>query len=111
MTDNATKPSTGKMVQKIRLSELSEYEVKDKLFPNGLNVIKDIKVKVNVIVGEAEITVQELLDLRRGEVLTLDSPTNDPVSVVVDGNVIAKGVLVAVDDRFGVRITEVAEQN
>jgi flagellar motor switch protein FliN/FliY len=67
-----------------------------------------VKVRVAVRVGGAEISVAELLGLRPGAVLELDRLVEEPLDVLVDGHVVARGVLVAVGDHFGVRITEAA---
>jgi flagellar motor switch protein FliN/FliY len=67
-----------------------------------------VKVRVSVRVGGAETSVGQLAELKQGAVLTLDRMVEDPLDVLVDGHVVARGVLVAVGDQFGVRITEVA---
>lgn len=67
-----------------------------------------VKVKVAVRVGGAEISVAKLLEMRQGAVLELDRFVDEPLDVLVDDHVVARGVLVAVGDRFGVRITEAA---
>jgi flagellar motor switch protein FliN/FliY len=67
-----------------------------------------VKVKVAVRVGGAEISVAKLLEMRQGAVLELDRYVDEPLDVLVDDHVVARGVLVAVGDRFGVRITEAA---
>jgi flagellar motor switch protein FliN len=67
-----------------------------------------VKVKVSVRVGGAEISVARLLELRAGAVLELDRLVEEPLDVLVDEHVVARGVLVAVGDNFGVRITEAA---
>jgi flagellar motor switch protein FliN/FliY len=57
-------------------------------------------------VGTVEMTVGELLGAKEHQVLRLDAAVDQPVDVLLEGQVVARGVLVAVDDRFGVRITE-----
>jgi flagellar motor switch protein FliN/FliY len=67
---------------------------------------RQIQVKLTVRVGEAQVSVGELLDAKAGQVIRLDSPVDHPVDLLLDGQVVARGTLVAVEDRFGVRITE-----
>jgi len=67
-----------------------------------------VKVKVSVRVGGAETSVADLLAMKPGAVLELDRMVDQPLDVVVDGHVVARGVLVAVGEHFGVRISEVA---
>ena len=72
----------------------------------GLPFLNSVKVKVSVRVGETETTVGTLLDMKQGEVLALDRTVEQPVDIMVDGHVVARGMLVAVGDYFGVRLTE-----
>jgi flagellar motor switch protein FliN/FliY len=71
------------------------------------DLIEQVKVQLAVMLGEAEITVGQLFALCAGEVLTLDRAADAPIDVRLNGKLIARGTLVAVDDRFGVRITEI----
>lgn len=72
----------------------------------SFNPLRNVKARVQVIVGGAEISVGELLDAKESHVVTLDRVLTEPVDLVVEGQVIARGQLVAVDDKFAVRITE-----
>jgi flagellar motor switch protein FliN/FliY len=67
-----------------------------------------VKVRVSVRVGGAHTSVGELLVMNQGTVLPLDRLVDEPLDVLVDEHVIARGTLVAVGDYFGVRITEMA---
>ncbi len=70
------------------------------------NPLRGVRVKLTVCVGSAEVTVGELLDAKAEQVVKLDAMVDQPVDVLLDGQVVARGTLVAVEDRFGVRITE-----
>lgn len=81
--------------------------------PNGkplldtvLPFLGSVRVLVSVRVGQAETSVAELAALKQGAVLTLDRLVEEPLDVLVDGHVVARGMLVAVGEHFGVRITE-----
>lgn len=65
-----------------------------------------VKVRLQVCVGEAEMTVGELLGAREHEVLVLERTVEQPVDLVLEGKVVARGELVAVDGAFALRITE-----
>jgi flagellar motor switch protein FliN/FliY len=65
-----------------------------------------VKVRVAVRVGGAHTSVGELLELKQGAVLPLDRLVDEPLDVLVDEHVVARGMLVAVGEHFGVRITE-----
>jgi flagellar motor switch protein FliN/FliY len=71
-----------------------------------LNPLHSLKVTLQVRVGQSSMTVGELLDARENEVLVLDRAVEQPVELLLQGSVVARGQLVAVDGSFGVRITE-----
>jgi flagellar motor switch protein FliN/FliY len=77
--------------------------------PNGLNPFHHVKATLKVCVGAAVITVGELVNAKVDQVICLDSRVNDPVDLLIEGKVVARGQLVAVDDRFGVRITQLPQ--
>ena len=81
--------------------------------PTGGPLLKDphplhaVKVRLHVCVGHAVLTLGELLAARENEVLVLDKSVDEPVDLVLEGKVVARGELVAVDDgSFAVRISE-----
>lgn len=76
--------------------------------PEGPAFLSAVKVRVCVRVGGAHTSVGELLAMKQGAVLPLDRLVDEPLDVMVDEHVVARGTLVAVGDNFGVRITEVA---
>jgi flagellar motor switch protein FliN len=65
-----------------------------------------VKVRLQVCVGEAEMRVADLLGAREGELLVLQRSVEQPVDLLLEGRVVARGDLVAVDGAFAVRITE-----
>lgn len=71
-----------------------------------LNPIYSVKAKLSVCVGGLELSIGELLNARASQVFTLDRSVDQPVDVMLEGSVIARGELVAVDDHFGIRIVE-----
>lgn len=68
--------------------------------------LQRVRARLQVCVGDAVITVGELMNLREHQVLSLNQAIEAPVDVLLEGTVIARGHLVAIDDQFGVRITE-----
>jgi flagellar motor switch protein FliN/FliY len=70
------------------------------------NPLHQIKTELTVRIGTAELTVGDLMGIREHQVVRLDRTIDQPVDILLQGQVIARGILVAVDDYFGVRITE-----
>ena len=70
------------------------------------NPLRHVKTRLTVCVGSAELTVGELLSAREEQVLRLDQLVEQPVDLLLAGQVVARGMLVAVGEHFGVRLTE-----
>lgn len=76
----------------------------------GLELIKRIPVSVQVVLGSATMTVSELMQLGRGSVVMLDRGVGEPVEVLVNGRVVARGEVVVIEEqnsRLGVSLTEI----
>lgn len=80
------------------------------LLKRQLDLIRGVKVSASVLLGETELSVGKLFDMRAGEVLTLNRTINEPLDLLLDGHLVARGELVVVGDSLGLRITEVAER-
>ena len=72
-----------------------------------LDRIMDIPLNVEVVVGSTVIQIKELLNFGPGSVIELDRETTEPVDIKVNGKLIARGELVVVGEKFGIRITEI----
>ena len=112
-------PSLGDSVQDTGVSERATAQVialgdltdlpsvgKVPILDPADNPLLAVKARLHVSVGEANISVRDLLATREHQVLVLDRGVDQPVDVLLEGRVVARGQLVAVDDKFGVRITE-----
>ena len=97
------------ITNEIELEPLSATQLNGKpLLDSAWPFLGSVKVHVSVRVGGTETSVAELLDMKQGAVLALDRLVEEPLDVLVDGHVVARGMLVAVGENFGVRITETA---
>lgn len=72
-----------------------------------LDVILDIPVNISMEVGNTEITIRNLLQLNQGSVIELDRLAGEPLDVKVNGTLIAHGEVVVVNEKFGIRLTDV----
>jgi flagellar motor switch protein FliN len=77
----------------------------------NINMLADVSLRVTVEVGSASLTLASLLELAEGSVLELDQQANDPLDLLVNGTLIARGEIVETRGRFGIRITEVIQGN
>ena len=88
---------------------VSETETKERGRSENLRVLENIEVKLTVEVGSTEIKIRDLLRLNEGSVVELDRLAGDPLDILANGTTIAKGEVVMVGERFGIRFTEVAD--
>ncbi len=72
----------------------------------NLNPIHSVKATLSVRVGEVELTVGDLINAKSAQVFALNRKVDEPVDLLLEGSVVARGELVAVGDHFGVRVTE-----
>ena len=76
---------------------------------NNLRVLENIEVKLTVEVGNTEIKIKDLLRLNEGSVVELERLAGEPLDILANGTKIAKGEVVMVGEKFGIRFTEVAD--
>ncbi|WP_115048455.1 flagellar motor switch protein FliN [Xanthomonas arboricola] len=73
----------------------------------NLDVILDVPVTLSLEVGRARIPIRNLLQLNQGSVVELERGAGEPLDVYVNGTLIAHGEVVVINDRFGIRLTDV----
>ncbi len=73
----------------------------------SLDMLLDVPLRVTVELGGARLTIRELLQLGHGSVVELDKPGGEPLDIKVNGKPIARGEAVIVNEKFGVRLTQI----
>lgn len=99
-------------ITEIELSEVQEQTNPDSVAvmqPKDISLIQDLPVKLNVCVGDVQMSVKALYGLKAGQVVKIDTEVNQPVKLMFEKQLVAEGLLVAVDDHYGVEITRLAE--
>lgn len=74
---------------------------------NDINMILDIPVQMTVELGRTRIPIKNILQLAQGSVVELDALAGEPMDVLVNGYLIAQGEVVVVNDKFGIRLTDI----
>jgi flagellar motor switch protein FliN/FliY len=87
----------------------TEFSAKNKLHEtqNDIDFILDIPVQLTVELGRTKIAIKNLLQLAQGSVVELDGMAGEPMDVLVNGCLIAQGEVVVVNDKFGIRLTDI----
>lgn len=85
---------------------------KQKTFhPSNIDLLMDVSMRVTVELGRTRMQLAQILELQHGSVIELDRLAGDPVDIFVNDCMVARGEVVIVDDKFGVRITEMVSLN
>jgi flagellar motor switch protein FliN/FliY len=85
-------------------SQLNPFEA------NNLNMLMHIPLKLSVELGRTQKLIKDILDLSQGSIVELDKLAGEPVDILVNDQLIAKGEVVVIDENFGVRVTEIITQ-
>ena len=110
-SDGAEGDGSADLAEPIELEELSEDDApitnEEK---RKLDSILDIPVTISMEVGRSHISIRNLLQLNQGSVVELDRVAGESLDVLVNGTLIAHGEVVVVNDKFGIRLTDVISQ-
>ena len=93
--------------EKAEFNDLASQPVAQGAGEANLDVILDIPVTLSMEIGRTEITINDLLQLGQGSVVELERLAGEPMDVMVNGTLIAHGEVVVVDEKFGIRLTDV----
>jgi flagellar motor switch protein FliN len=98
-------------------TEATQEEVKPNSILKGatdndkMDMIMDIPVSITVEIGRTKMSIRNLLQLNQGGIVALDRLAGDPLDVFVNGTLVAHGEVVVVNDKFGVRLTDIVSKS
>lgn len=96
------------VVKPFNLPQLEKTHVQSSAESN-LELLQDIPLTVTVEIGRARMLVKDVLKLAVGAVIELDKLAGEPVDILVNGKIIARGEVIAVNENYGIRITEIVK--
>lgn len=79
--------------------------------PHNIDFLLDVTLSVSVEVGKTRMTIQDLLQLSQGSVIELSKFAGEPLDVYINDRLVARGEAVVVNEKFGVRVTDILAQN
>jgi flagellar motor switch protein FliN len=95
-------PGSGKSTTSVAGTAMSEQK--------NLDLVMDVELNVTLRFGQRQLTLREVLELTSGSVVELDRQVDEPVELLLDGKVIARGEAVVIDGNYGLRVTEVSQR-
>ena len=110
-------PATGENIEQaideataavnVQTGQLQELEEGPAGEPIGLDSLMNVPVRLTVQVGRTRLTLAQLVQMGPGALIPLDREAHEPADILVNGKVVARGEIVTIDDRYGVRIASV----
>jgi flagellar motor switch protein FliN/FliY len=85
--------------------------MKSPLLKGNMDLLMDVSLDVAIEIGKTHLKMREVMDFSKGTLISLEKQAGAPVDIVVNGQLIARGDVVVIDDNFGVRITEIIGEN
>lgn len=107
MAEQAEVDAAAPAAQKAQVFQPLTQDVPAPAAANNLDLILDIPVALNVELGRTKLAIRNLLQLAQGSVVELDGLAGEPMDVLVNGTLIAQGEVVVVNDKFGIRLTDI----
>lgn len=101
--NDVNREAIGQLADQIKAGD----DALNKLKVQNLDFILDIPLKVSVELGRAKVIIKDLLQLGQGSVLELDKLAGEPLEVLVNGKLVARGEVVVVNEKFGIRLTDI----
>ncbi|MEW5893305.1 MAG: flagellar motor switch protein FliN [Pseudomonadota bacterium] len=107
MAEQAKADAAAPAAQKAQVFQPLTPDATQPAAANNLDLILDIPVSLNVELGRTKLAIRNLLQLAQGSVVELDGLAGEPMDVLVNGTLIAQGEVVVVNDKFGIRLTDI----
>lgn len=98
--------------KKLDISQLESVEKPENQKTNSTtySLLLDVNLEMSAILGEAEISLKQTLDITKGSVIKLDNKTTEPIKLLANKVEVARGEVVIIEDHFGLRITDVTKE-
>lgn len=98
-------------VEPLKDELISNAQLKQSNENDKLDLILDIPVSITVEIGRTKMSIRNLLQLNQGGIVALDRLAGDPLDVLVNGTLVAHGEVVVINDKFGVRLTDIVSKS
>ncbi|MGM8214478.1 flagellar motor switch phosphatase FliY [Bacillaceae bacterium W0354] len=105
--------SSKKKIEHVETAQFADFEEPHYLDSNeqrNLDLLMDIPLNVSVELGRTRKSIKEILELNSGSIVELDKLAGEPVDILINNQLIAKGEVVVIDENFGVRVTDIINQ-
>ena len=106
-TDTTNSANAVQLARPVQFAAFARNQSESVPGMGNLDLLRDVGLRVTVELGRTQLPIRQVLPLGPGSIVELDRLAGEPVDVLVNGVLIARGEVVVVDEKFGVRVTEV----
>jgi flagellar motor switch protein FliN len=103
--ERETSESSPQNISRVQFSQLQEEQTDTPAYPQQEG-LKEVKLKVDVVLGRSKMSLQQLLALKEGQLISLNKLAGEPLEIEINGRVIGYGEVVAIDEHYGVHLTK-----
>ncbi|MFP4498641.1 MAG: flagellar motor switch protein FliN [Vulcanimicrobiota bacterium] len=107
MRNNKDYEAGGPVVRGVQFSPIEPEEGDISVSPSSIELLQDVPLAVTAELGRSKMLVKDILRLGVGSVIELDKETGEPLDLMVNNKLIARGEVVEIDGNFGIRVTEI----
>lgn len=112
MTENSTDPEQGTEQENVELKTLSnEAVVSKEAHEINIDTLMNVPVTLSVEIGKRKMPIQQLISLNKGSMVELDKLVDEPLDLLVNGTLLARGEVVVLGDNFGLRLVDIVSQS
>lgn len=99
------------LAKNLDISKLENVErPKKSVNSNTCNLLMDVELELSAILGETDTSLKKILDITKGSIIELNNKTSEPIKLLANGEEIARGEVVIIEDNFGLRITKTSNK-
>lgn len=107
-SDERTNPGSGPKIRSVQFGELEEAPTKSS--PSGIELLKDVPLVVQAELGRSKMLVKEILKLGVGSLIPLEKEAGEPIDLMINNKLIARGEVVEIDGNFGIKVIEIVNR-
>lgn len=112
MTESSTDPEQGTEQENVELKTLSNEAVAGKeAHEINIDTLMNVPVTLSVEIGKRKMPIQQLISLNKGSMVELDKLVDEPLDLLVNGTLLARGEVVVLGDNFGLRLVDIVSQS
>jgi len=101
----------GRPLERNQMSEYTKPRRNKRLIDQNIDLLMDVGLDIKVEIGRSKLSFKDVIGMARGTIITLDKYSGQPADILVNNKIVARGEVIVVDNEYGVRVTELIDEN